>query len=109
MDREKKTVEIMIRMYCADHHPGHKILCAECGALSDYVRLRLQKCPFKKDKPTCAACTIHCYSPAMRAKVVSVMRYSGPRMLLKHPILAIAHLRNGRKAKAVPKGLRSHK
>ncbi|NIP33651.1 MAG: hypothetical protein GWN18_01835, partial [Thermoplasmata archaeon] len=33
----------------------------------------------------------------MRERVREVMRYSGPRMLLRHPYLAIAHLRDGRR------------
>jgi hypothetical protein len=28
----------------------------------------------------------------MKKKIVEVMRYAGPRMLLHHPILAIQHL-----------------
>jgi hypothetical protein len=31
----------------------------------------------------------------MRSKVRKVMRYSGPRMLACHPILAIEHLMDG--------------
>jgi hypothetical protein len=33
----------------------------------------------------------------MREKVKKVMRYSGPRMLWHHPILAVHHLIDGRK------------
>jgi hypothetical protein len=33
----------------------------------------------------------------MREKVKEVMRYSGPRMLLHHPILALRHVFDGRK------------
>ncbi len=33
----------------------------------------------------------------MREKVKKVMKYSGPRMLLHHPILAIHHVIDGRK------------
>ena len=33
----------------------------------------------------------------MREQVRVVMRYSGPRMLRLHPILAVAHLSDGRK------------
>ena len=46
-----------------------------------YARLRLEKCRYGADKPTCAKCTTHCYRPAMRERVRAVMRYSGPRML----------------------------
>ena len=33
----------------------------------------------------------------MRERVRAVMRYSGPRMLTRHPVLAVAHLADGRK------------
>ncbi|MCU0373022.1 MAG: nitrous oxide-stimulated promoter family protein [Ignavibacteria bacterium] len=41
----------------------------------------------------------------MREKVKNVMRYSGPRMLLKHPYLAVRHLLNEKLYR--PKVLRS--
>jgi len=28
----------------------------------------------------------------MKKRIIEVMRFSGPRMLLQHPLLAIAHL-----------------
>ena len=65
--------------------------------LLDYARLRLGKCPYQEGKPTCANCPIHCYRPEMREKIRATMRYAGPRMLLRHPILAILHLLDGRK------------
>ena len=36
--------------------------------------------------------SVHCYQPQMREQIRQVMRYSGPRMLLYHPVLAIWHL-----------------
>jgi hypothetical protein len=33
----------------------------------------------------------------MREKVKKVMKYSGPRMLLHHPVLALHHVFDGRK------------
>jgi hypothetical protein len=57
------------------------------------------RCPFGADKPTCANCTIHCYRAEMREQVREVMRYSGPRMMWRHPLLALAHLLiDGRRA-----------
>lgn len=91
MERERKTIVAMIKMYCSAHHRQGARLCGECAGLLGYASLRLDKCPFGKDKPACAKCTTHCYSPAMRAKVTSVMRYAGPRMISKHPVLAFFH------------------
>ena len=57
--------------------------------------MRLDKCPFLEGKTTCANCPVHCYKSDMREKVREVMRYSGPRMTLRHPILAVFHLIDG--------------
>ena len=90
--REQRTIDAMIRIYCSDHHCGDRIPCADCGALLDYARRRLEICPFQDAKPACNHCTVHCYSAKMKERVKAVMRYSGPRMLLRHPWLAILHL-----------------
>lgn len=90
--REKNTIEVMIRMYCGRHHETDSYLCDECRQLLDYAEERLQRCPFKGDKPTCANCTIHCYKHNMREKIRKIMRYSGPRMVYRQPVLAFYHL-----------------
>lgn len=67
-------------------------LCPQCQALLDYAHKRLDHCKFGEDKPSCTRCHVHCYKPAMREQIRQVMRYSGPRMLLHDPIMAIRHL-----------------
>lgn len=67
-------------------------LCPQCQALLDYAHQRLERCRFGEDKPSCTRCPVHCYKPAMREQIRQVMRYSGPRMLLHDPIMAIRHL-----------------
>ena len=67
-------------------------LCPQCQALLDYAHKRLERCKFGEDKPSCTRCPVHCYKPAMREQIRQVMRYSGPRMLLHDPIMAIRHL-----------------
>jgi Nitrous oxide-stimulated promoter len=95
--RELKTIHAMLRIYCHDLHAEDRGLCAGCTALMNYATRRLDRCVFGDDKPTCANCTVHCYSAAMREQVRSVMRYAGPRMLTRHPILALAHVIDGRR------------
>jgi hypothetical protein len=97
IERERKTVEAMIRLYCRDLHHTRDGLCDQCKALHNYAMLRLDKCPFGQEKTTCAKCPVHCYKPAMREEIRQVMRYAGPRMLYTHPILAIRHMLDGRK------------
>lgn len=91
LDRERRTIEAMIVCYCRGHHGTQADLCADCEALLDYATLRLQRCPFGENKPTCVKCPIHCYQPEVRARVKDVMRYAGPRMIWRHPILALRH------------------
>ena len=95
--REKKTVDAMIRLYCREHHEADGGLCSECQKLHDFAMLRLTYCPFQENKSTCAKCLVHCYKPELRTKISRVMRYSGPRMLLHHPILALHHVFDGRR------------
>jgi hypothetical protein len=89
---EKKTVEAMVRLYCAEHHPDARGVCRTCGTLLAYSHARLDACPYGADKPTCKACPIHCYRPAEREAMRGIMRFAGPRMLWRHPWLAIVHL-----------------
>ncbi|HUI25120.1 MAG TPA: nitrous oxide-stimulated promoter family protein [Candidatus Kryptonia bacterium] len=86
----------MIGLFCRDHHGGRQ-LCSDCATLLAYAHQRLEKCPFGEDKPTCVKCPVHCYKPACREQVRVVMRYAGPRLLLRRPILAIRHLLDERK------------
>ncbi|UCD26787.1 MAG: nitrous oxide-stimulated promoter family protein [Candidatus Bathyarchaeota archaeon] len=95
--REKRTMDAMIQLYCKGHHGGKDRFCEECTELLDYAYKRLDRCPFQEKKTTCAKCPIHCYEPKMREKAKKVMRYSGPRMLWHHPIMAVQHLLDGRK------------
>jgi hypothetical protein len=95
LSREKRTVEAMVRIACRGRHGTQDELCGECEKLLDYALDRLAKCPFQPRKPTCAQCPIHCYRPGMRDRIQAVMRYAGPRMLFRHPLLAIAHLVDG--------------
>lgn len=91
--REFRTIAAMLRMYCRAHHGARgRALCPDCAALHDYAHRRLARCVFGEAKPTCATCTVHCYKPAMRNQVRRVMRWAGPRMLWRHPLLAIRHL-----------------
>lgn len=89
-EREKEVVSLMISLYCRKNH-GSKTLCPACAELERYARTRSDRCPFMETKTFCANCKVHCYKPEMREKIREVMRFSGPRMLLYHPVMAIRH------------------
>jgi len=98
IEREKKTIDKMINVYCKGHHrtTGSQ-LCDECTKFLAYAFIRLEKCPFQEEKSTCGKCLVHCYQPQMREKAKKIMRYSGPRLIWKSPILALHHVFDGRK------------
>lgn len=95
--RELHTIEAMIALYCRAHHKPHARLCLDCSELLQYAGKRLGHCPFQENKPTCGKCTIHCYKPELREAIRRVMRYAGPRMMFRHPIMALHHLFDGRR------------
>lgn len=97
MKRERKTIDYMVGIYCTGHHGTNSEICIECLQFRDYAFMRLSKCPFQEKKSTCGKCVIHCYNPDMKLKVKKIMRYSGPRLLLHHPILALYHAWDGRR------------
>ena len=101
--REHRTMERMVAIYCRDHHradgknnvPGSRTassLCPACTQFLAYAEKRLAKCPYGSRKPTCAKCPIHCYRHAQRERAREIMRYAGPRMLTRHPWLAVMHV-----------------
>lgn len=85
----------MIRIFCRGKHGRRRDLCEECSELLGYADWRLDRCPFGEHKPTCNHCAIHCYRADMKDRVKHVMRYSGPRMLLRHPWLSLRHMLDG--------------
>jgi len=102
-ERELKTIEAMVRMYCHGHrHRDAAPLCLDCAELFEYASRRLRRCLFGDAKPTCANCLVHCYSAEMRERVRTVMRWAGPRMLIRHPVLALFHKIDGRRPTPAP-------
>ena len=106
--KEQETVELMIKLYCKGNHKNdsNRIqeiskngLCYECLELLEYCKARSENCPFMENKTFCNNCKVHCYNPKMREKIKKVMKYSGPRMMFYHPIMAIRHVYYSQKEK----------
>ena len=99
--REKRTISQMIALYCAGNHAdserviaahcGERV-CEKCAAIDAYAVLRTDRCRKMGEKTSCEQCENHCYRAAEREKIREIMRYSGPRMMTKHPIAAVRHL-----------------
>lgn len=107
LKREHATLACMTEIYCANHHESAgRPLCPDCEVLLRYAEMRLLKCPYGDAKPTCANCPVHCYKQAQRKQVRAVMRYAGPRMVRRHPIRSLTHLRDKLRAVMHPMELR---
>ena len=98
-EREKHVVSEMIALYCRRKHGTKGRICDDCAALDAYARMRSDKCPFMETKTFCSNCKVHCYKPDMREKIREVMRFSGPRMLTVHPVMAIKHVIESKREK----------
>ena len=103
--RELETVRVMIALFCRAHHKAHGGLCPECNELFLYASERIARCPYGSDKPTCQKCPIHCYKRDRREQIREVMRFAGPKMALRHPLLALWHLISGRRKPPLRKKL----
>ena len=101
MTRERETLQAMILLYCRRKHGGKHGLCDDCQELQDYSQKRLQSCPFQGGKTACGQCEVHCYKVSMRQRICELMRVVGPTMLWHHPLMALAHLLDGRRKKPV--------
>jgi len=120
--REKQVVGEMISLYCRKNHGAVRkssvlqgnagsaeagitaSLCPECAELLAYAESRSDHCPFMAEKTFCSNCKVHCYKPEMREKIRQVMRFSGPRMMFYHPVMAIRHvMESKREAKRISK------
>lgn len=105
-EREKRMVSEMIALYCRKKHHTKGGLCPECADLEAYARMRSDKCPFMETKTFCSNCKVHCYKPVMREKIREVMRFSGPRMLFSHPVMAVSHVIESKKREKTTGGIK---
>lgn len=86
---EIETLEKMTRLYCRARHGGAP-LCPACLELLAAAGERLRRCP-RDPKPSCRRCPANCWPARLRERLREVMRYSGPRLPLRHPLLALKH------------------
>ena len=92
IEQEKQVVTVMIGIYCKKKHKHKNGLCPDCEDLNAFAQKRLNNCRHGENKTFCSNCPTHCYAPKYKEKIKEVMRFSGPWMLLYHPVMAIKHL-----------------
>ena len=92
------VLETMISLYCKKKHKTIHV-CEECEDLRRYAISRLDECPLLDDRIFCSSCEVHCYDKVHRELIKKVMVFSGKRMILYHPIMALRHVAHSIKTK----------
>lgn len=92
LERERKTISNMVRIYCTKFHNPEDDLCDDCRDLAAYTVECVTRCPCGEDKPACGLCRTNCFREDYYSRITVIMRYAGPRMICKHPLLAFSHL-----------------
>ena len=72
------------------------IFARMCTGLFAYAMERLERCPYPGTETHLCQLPDPLLSKKKREQVRLMMRYAGPKMLLRHPILAVRHLIDGR-------------
>lgn len=88
---EKKVIALMIKMYCSKNHETAE-LCSECSELTQFAFQKIDNCRFGLEKPKCNHCKVHCFGAKNRDAIRTIMRYAGPRMTYRHPIMVLKHI-----------------
>ena len=110
MIRDLRTLARFITFYCAHVHPSAPRVpvhlrtidiehicrrpvkvCRECGKLLAHAFVKRVQCPLDP-KPACTKCPQQCYASSYRAQIQEVMRFSGPRLLLRGRLDYLLHL-----------------
>lgn len=92
IQQEITLIAGMIQLYYRKR--GEQAKIAE-GKMLAYAQKRLEVCRFGEAKPTCQHCPVHCYQRDYREQMKVIMRFSGPRIVITHPILCIKHAYRG--------------
>jgi hypothetical protein len=91
VEEDADSLSAMIDLYCRDKHGTKEELCKDCISLRDYAVMLLERCIFLPQKPSCAKCPVHCYTPQRRQEIRQVMRYAAPRFYFFRPGLTLRH------------------
>jgi len=91
IEREQRTVTALIRIHCHGRHHAGPELCAGCTDLQRYVAERMARCVLHDAKPTCATCKARCFAPPQQVRFRAILRYAGPQLFWRQPLLALWH------------------
>ena len=72
---------------------GWKVrLCPECLDLVKESAKHTNRCRHLAYKTFCHHCPTPCYAQSAREKIRPIMRYSGPRIMTRHPVLGVQYM-----------------
>lgn len=108
--RDLRTVARFVEVYCHGRHPDAlkrafwlpkwdvvamigrcPRLCDACRRLLAHAFVKRIHCPMDP-KPACKHCPTHCYHPAHRETIRQVMKYAGPRLILRGRLDYLYHM-----------------
>ena len=96
LEKDRATVEAIGRIYCKRYHREASKdvsgLCESCRRAVDLTVDRAQACPNNHEE-NCEDCAIKCQRGDDQKRIKEIMRYSAPRMLVRHPLMTIEYLR----------------
>ena len=102
MKRKKIEVKILQKMITLYYNANKDSLSiSECLAFKEYTIKKIMRCPLGDEKTSCAKCRIQCYNEPERSMIQKVMRYSGPRILFRSPVLTLVYLFNRKRAELI--------
>lgn len=83
----------MIKIFCKSNHSDDNTyncnnLCNKCYDMQKYMHYRIDHC---KQNNFCAYCGTKCHPKDKSDYMKKIMRYSGPRIFKKYPIISIKH------------------
>lgn len=78
-------------------------LCPVCLAMVLRSEKKTQYCVHMPYKTLCHLCPRPCYTEKQMEEIRPMMRYSGPRLITKHPILTYRHMREIHRSKRLQK------
>ena len=90
---KKQLIHEMITIFCAAKHSrvGN---CQICSRLEEYANMKIDRCPLGDSGISCSSCRVHCYGESERSLIKEVMKYAGPGIFLKSPLLTLRYFMN---------------
>lgn len=91
IDNKKDILNHMIRIYCKKHHNTDETLCNDCSDLLEYSENVLNQCEID-DELDSEKFKYYYDDIEKMEKLKEIMKYSGFRIMLYHPIISIRHI-----------------